>query len=110
VVLANDGEEALAAVENGGIDLILMDVQMPKMSGLEAAAVIRNLERGTARHVPIIAMTANAMKGDKERCIEAGMDGYVSKPIQADYLLEMVAQFTSSAGETIDTAQSTVPG
>ena len=106
VVLANDGEEAVTAAENGGIDLILMDVQMPKMSGLEAAAVIRNLERGTARHVPIIAMTANAMKGDKERCLEAGMDGYVSKPIQADYMLELIAQFTSSAGEAVTPLQA----
>jgi signal transduction histidine kinase/CheY-like chemotaxis protein len=110
VVLANDGEEAVAAVENGGIDLILMDVQMPKMSGLEAATAIRNRERGTARHVPIIAMTANAMKGDKERCLEAGMDGYVSKPIQAGYMLEMIAQFTSSTGEALDAPQSTVHG
>ena len=96
VVLVNDGEQALAAVENGGFDLILMDVQMPKMSGLEAAAAIRNRERGTTRHMPIIAMTANAMKGDKERCLEAGMDGYLSKPIQPAYVLEMIAQFTSS--------------
>jgi CheY-like chemotaxis protein len=104
VVLANDGEEAVAAAENGGFDLILMDVQMPKMSGLEAATAIRNRERGTARHVPIIAMTANAMKGDKERCLETGMDGYVSKPIQAGYLLETIAQFTSSAVDTFDAA------
>jgi signal transduction histidine kinase/CheY-like chemotaxis protein/streptogramin lyase len=105
VVVANDGEEAVGAVENGGFDLILMDVQMPKMSGLEAAAAIRNLERGSSRHLPIIAMTANAMKGDKVRYLEAGMDGYISKPIQGDCLLEMIAEFTSSAGEAMDTAQ-----
>jgi two-component system, sensor histidine kinase and response regulator len=93
------------ALENGGCDLVLMDVQMPKISGLEAAAAIRNLERGTSRHVPIIAMTANAMKGDEERCLEAGMDGYISKPIQADSLLGMIAEFTSSAGEAMEAAQ-----
>lgn len=108
--MANDGEEAVAAVENGGFDLILMDVQMPKMSGLEAAAVIRSREHGTVRHVPIVAMTANAMKGDKERGLEAGMDGYVSKPVQAGDMLEMIARFTSSTGEAPDAASSIVPG
>jgi len=68
-----------------------MDVQMPNMSGLEAAAAIRALERGTGKHVPIVAMTAHAMKGDEESCLKAGMDAYVSKPIQPGHLMEVIA-------------------
>lgn len=64
-------------------DLVLMDVQMPEMNGFEATQAIRERERGTGRHVPIVAMTAHAMKGDRERCLETGMDAYVSKPIRA---------------------------
>jgi CheY-like chemotaxis protein len=95
VSVANDGEEAVAAVKNGEFDVVLMDVQMPKMSGLEAAVAIRTLERGTGRHMPIVAMTAHAMKGDQERCLKAGMDGYVSKPIQIGHLLEAIARVTA---------------
>jgi signal transduction histidine kinase/CheY-like chemotaxis protein/streptogramin lyase len=104
VTVANDGVEAVAAARDGEFDVILMDVQMPNMGGLEAAAAIRTLERGTGRHVPIVALTAHAMKGDRERCLKAGMDGYVSKPIQADHLLEVMAQVTSPAGETAERA------
>jgi signal transduction histidine kinase/CheY-like chemotaxis protein len=104
VTVANDGVEAVAAAQNGEFDVILMDVQMPNMGGLEAAAAIRTLERGTGRHVPIVALTAHAMKGDQERCLEAGMDGYVSKPIQANHLLEVMAQVTSPADETAERA------
>ena len=70
-----------------------MDVQMPEMDGFEATAAIRRREQATGRHVPIIAMTAHAMKGDRERCLEAGMDGYVSKPIQARTLYEALERF-----------------
>jgi CheY-like chemotaxis protein len=100
VTVANDGRAALAAVQHGEFDVVLMDVQMPNMSGLEAAAAIRNLERGTGRHVPIVAMTAHAMKGDEEHCREAGMDGYVSKPIQPDHMMEVIARVTSPGAET----------
>jgi CheY-like chemotaxis protein len=82
-MLAKDGREALAAVERESFDVILMDVQMPEMSGLEAAAVIREREKATGRHVPIIAVTAHAMKGDRDRCLAAGMDGYLAKPLRA---------------------------
>jgi CheY-like chemotaxis protein len=91
VTVANDGQEAVAAVGNGEFDVVLMDVQMPNMSGLEAAAAIRALERGTGKHVPIVAMTAHAMKGDEESCLKAGMDAYVSKPIQPGHLMEVIA-------------------
>ena len=66
----------------GKFDVVLMDLQMPEFGGLEATAVIRKHEERTGAHVPIYALTAHAMKGDRERCIEAGMDGYLSKPIQ----------------------------
>jgi two-component system sensor histidine kinase/response regulator len=65
-----------------------MDVQMPEMDGLEAAATIRKKEKATGAHIPIVAMTAHAMKGDQERCFEAGMDAYISKPIQPQQLFE----------------------
>jgi signal transduction histidine kinase/DNA-binding response OmpR family regulator/ligand-binding sensor domain-containing protein len=100
VTLAKDGREAVEAVEKGEFDVVLMDVQMPNMSGLEATAAIRALERATGKRVPIVAMTAHAMKGDEDRCLEAGMDGYVSKPIRPGHLMEVIANVTSSGGET----------
>jgi CheY-like chemotaxis protein len=88
VVVANNGKAAIAALALQEFDVVLMDVEMPEMDGLEATAVIRVKERQAGKHVPIIAMTAHAMKGDRERCLEAGMDDYVSKPIRAQKLFE----------------------
>ena len=88
VVVANNGKAAIAALASQEFDVVLMDVEMPEMDGLEATAVIRVKERQAGKHVPIIAMTAHAMKGDRERCLEAGMDDYVSKPIRAQKLFE----------------------
>jgi len=90
VSVACDGEQALAALEESTFDLILMDVQMPKLDGFETTRAIRERELGTQLHRPIIAMTAYAMKGDREKCLAAGMDAYVSKPIRADELLEAI--------------------
>jgi CheY-like chemotaxis protein len=90
VVVASNGKEALAALEEQGFDLVLMDVQMPEMDGFEATAAIRGGEKATGRHIPIVAMTAHAMEGDRERCLEAGMDGYTSKPIRAKELSEAI--------------------
>ena len=104
VTVANDGLEAVAAVGNGEFDVVLMDVQMPNMSGLEAAAAIRALERGTGKHVPIVAMTAHAMKGDREICLAAGMDGYLSKPIKPGQLMEVIAGVVAPALETPESA------
>ena len=90
VTVARNGREAVAASEAGSFDLILMDVQMPEMDGLEATAAIRQREQTTGVRTPIVAMTAYALKGDKERCLEAGMDSYVAKPIRAQELLNAI--------------------
>ncbi len=89
VIVANNGREAVDRFETAAFDLILMDVQMPEMDGLEATRTIRGMETGDAR-IPIFAMTAHAMRGDREKCLEAGMDGYLSKPIQAQLLYSTV--------------------
>jgi CheY-like chemotaxis protein len=92
VTIVSNGREALAALQAGAFELVLMDVQMPDMDGFEATAAIRNWERATGHHVRIVAMTAHAMKGDKERCLAAGMDGYLSKPIDQRALYAAVEQ------------------
>src|SRR5258708_34510992 len=86
VTVAGNGREAGAAIEKEGFDAILMGIQMPEMDGFEATAKIRQQEKATGKRIPIIAMTAHALKGDEERCIEAGMDGYWSKPIRTSEL------------------------
>jgi CheY-like chemotaxis protein len=107
VVLANNGTEAVDALARQSFDVVLMDVQMPEMNGFEATAVIRRQEQATGLHVPIIAMTAHAMKGDRERCLEAGMDGYISKPIQPETLYAAVEGLALS--EPANTATEAVP-
>ena len=92
VVLVGDGREALAAFGRGPFDLVLMDVQMPDMDGFEATAAIRDLERGTGTHTTVFAMTAHALAGDRERCLAAGMDGYIAKPIRKEDLLGALAE------------------
>ena len=87
VTIADNGEKAVAMSDKEKFDLVLMDIQMPKMSGFEATAAIRQREQKTGGHVPIIAMTANAMAGDRENCLEAGMDDYVTKPIRYHLLI-----------------------
>ncbi|MBF0497328.1 MAG: response regulator, partial [Deltaproteobacteria bacterium] len=86
VVVAENGRKALTALEQGQFDLILMDIQMPEMDGLEATAIIREGEKKAGSHIPIVAMTAHAMKGDKEKCLDAGMDAYISKPVNPEEL------------------------
>jgi signal transduction histidine kinase/ligand-binding sensor domain-containing protein/CheY-like chemotaxis protein/HPt (histidine-containing phosphotransfer) domain-containing protein len=91
------GREALEALDRESFDLILMDVQMPEMDGLEATRSIRAREEGTGRRVPIVAMTAHAMKGDRERCLESGMDAYLAKPLRSQDLFDTLARLAPSA-------------
>ena len=95
VSVASNGREALDLLSRETVDLILMDIQMPEMGGVEAAAAIREKERATGGHIPIIALTAHAMKGDREKYLRAGMDGYVSKPIRRQELYDTIEQLTS---------------
>ncbi|HEX7375997.1 MAG TPA: response regulator, partial [Pirellulales bacterium] len=97
VRVVSNGREALEALAGGAFDVVLMDVQMPEMGGFEATAEIRRGERAAGGHVPIIAMTAHAMKGDRERCLEAGMDNYISKPVQAGRLCELLERMLEAA-------------
>jgi PAS domain S-box-containing protein len=93
VVVAGNGAEALAAMDEQDFDLVFMDVQMPEMDGLEATAVIRGKEKITGKHQPIIALTAHAMKGDREKCISGGMDGYLTKPIRPQELDDVLEDY-----------------
>jgi CheY-like chemotaxis protein len=90
VVVAGDGREALEKLKTADFDLVLMDVQMPVMGGFEATAAVREMEKGTGKHIPIVALTAHAVKGDRERCLAAGMDGYIGKPIHPEELFQQI--------------------
>jgi PAS domain S-box-containing protein len=90
VVTASNGRKARDLALRGGFDLMFMDVQMPKLNGYEATAQIRRAEKRSGRHLPIVAMTANAMKGDREKCLDAGMDDYLSKPLKLEDLLQSI--------------------
>ncbi|TKJ42190.1 hypothetical protein CEE37_00495 [candidate division LCP-89 bacterium B3_LCP] len=111
VTVANNGREAVEMFKKltpGGIDVILMDVQMPEMDGYEATISIRNLEKETGAHIPIIALTAHAMKGDRERCLHVGMDSVITKPIKTKVLYEVIEDTANSlqddgVGEVIGT-------
>ncbi len=107
VVLAEDGQEAveLHESETEPFDAILMDVQMPRLDGYAAASAIRKAERGTGEHIPIVAMTANALKGDREKCLAAGMDDYVAKPVRARELCAVLEKFAETVAEV-----GTAPG
>ncbi len=96
VVIANNGREAISALQEERFDVVLMDVEMPIMSGLEATATIRENEKATGEYTRIIAMTAHAVKGDRERFLAAGMDDYISKPIQPKELYAAVDHIRSS--------------
>ena len=92
VVVAGNGQEALAALAHETFALVLMDVQMSDMDGLATAAIMRQAEQATGAHIPIVALTAHAMPGDRERCLAAGMDAYLSKPLQSQQLLQVIEQ------------------
>ena len=97
VAVTCNGREALAAWAAAAFDVVLMDVQMPEMTGFEATEAIRRAERGTGRHTPIVAMTAHAMTGDRERCFASGMDSYVAKPVRAQDLLDSLQAIAAPA-------------
>jgi PAS domain S-box-containing protein len=100
VVVTSNGKEALAALQKGTYDLVLMDVQMPEMDGLEATRTIRGSERGTGFHQQIIALTAHAVIGDRERCLEAGMDGYLTKPLRPNELDQLLETYLHRAARS----------
>jgi two-component system sensor histidine kinase/response regulator len=102
VVTVNNGREAIETLADQDFDAVLMDVQMPEMDGLQATAAIRAGEEGTDRHLPILAVTAHALNGDREDCLGAGMDGYLAKPIQSAQLLQALAEVLSLARQTPD--------
>ncbi|WP_174239971.1 response regulator [Acidobacterium sp. S8] len=93
VTVVSNGREALGALEKNNYDLVLLDMQMPEMDGFEAVRILREKEKSTGKHQPVIAMTALAMAGDRERCMAAGMDGYLSKPIRPQELDETLDEF-----------------
>jgi CheY-like chemotaxis protein len=100
VTVAENGREAVEELKKRAFDLVLMDVQMPEVDGLEATAQIREREKSTGAHQRIIALTAHAMKGDRERCLAAGMDGYLTKPIRPKELDEMLAAHGAAMPES----------
>jgi len=108
VTVAGNGAEALTELAQGLFDLVLMDVQMPDVDGLEATRRIRRRERETGGHVPIIAMTAQALQGDRERCLQAGMDDYLSKPVRAHQLDEVIDRVLARLGPAPSSAEGQV--
>ncbi len=104
VAIAENGKEALQILQNGRFDVILMDVQMPEMDGFQATMAIREKEKISGEHIPIFAMTAHAMSGDREKCLAEGMDGYISKPINAEELLENLDKLVSQREVTYEKA------
>ena len=96
--MAHDGQEALECIEAKSFDLVLMDLRMPIVDGMEATRRIRQREQHTGRHLPIVAMTAQALKEDCARCLDAGMDGYLAKPVRKRELQQVLAQFSHRAG------------
>jgi CheY-like chemotaxis protein len=104
--ISANGREVLEMLSGRSFDLVLMDVQMPEMDGLQATAAIRKRERKTGRRQKIIALTANAMKGDEQRCLAAGMDGYLSKPIEVHRLDEVLRQTEAECAGSLEACAS----
>jgi CheY-like chemotaxis protein len=109
VTIAGNGQIALQRLAEEDFDLVAMDMQMPIMDGLEATEKIRATEKKTGRHVPIVAMTANAFEEDRERCRQAGMDGYIAKPVSSK-LIEMEIARVMAAQEKVEKLEVRVPG
>ncbi|HTT32763.1 MAG TPA: response regulator [Methylomirabilota bacterium] len=105
VVVTANGQEALAALDKSTFDLVLMDVQMPEMDGFEATAAIRQKEKTNGQRLPIVALTAHAMKGDREKCLAAGMDGYLSKPLRPQELDEVLDLYLARSVEDLNQSE-----
>jgi CheY-like chemotaxis protein/HPt (histidine-containing phosphotransfer) domain-containing protein len=105
VLVAANGREAVAHFKENSFDAILMDVQMPEMDGFEATAAIRAMEAERGGHIPIVALTAHALKGDRERCLAAGMDGYLSKPVQPRVLAQALQEASSGTASAVAVAK-----
>jgi CheY-like chemotaxis protein len=101
VAIAENGQEALRMLEKESYDLVLMDVQMPVMDGLEATAKLRESEKSGDKHLPVVALTARAMKGDVELCLSAGMDDYLVKPIRVPDLEEILAKYARTLRQPV---------
>ncbi|MHB8056152.1 MAG: response regulator, partial [Candidatus Aminicenantales bacterium] len=110
VTVANNGAEVLELMDKEKFDLILMDIQMPKMDGYQATAAIRDKEIGTEKHMPIVAMTAHAMKGDREKCLESGMDDYISKPLKPYDLLKKIEYVVNRFKKELKIIEKRAPG
>ena len=109
VVVAANGREVLAALGKESYDLVFMDIQMPDMDGIEATAAIREKEKTSGTHQLVIALTAHAMKGDQERCFNAGMDDYLAKPIQPQELDGLLEKYVRHRKETASTGEKHLP-
>jgi CheY-like chemotaxis protein/HPt (histidine-containing phosphotransfer) domain-containing protein len=116
VTIATTGREAVEALSKAAFDLVFMDIHMPEMGGLDAAAEIRRQEAGSGRHLPIVAMTANVIKGVQRTCLDAGMDDYVSKPVSGDGIAKVISKLLPADGQAPDqqdrpaTRQRSAPG
>jgi len=108
VIVVNNGQEALEALTEQQFDLVLMDIQMPVMGGFEATACIRERERATGEHLPIVAVTANDMRGTRSQYLAAGFDDYVPKPVQTEELLQVMARVVSEVKIVTEFAASTI--
>jgi two-component system, sensor histidine kinase and response regulator len=95
VVLVADGRQAIEALNQESFDLVLMDAQMPEMDGMEATTIIREKEKKNGKHQPIVALTAHALTGDRDRCLTAGMDGYLTKPIRPQELDQILDSYVN---------------
>jgi two-component system sensor histidine kinase/response regulator len=109
ITMVRNGREALDALDASPFDMVLMDVQMPEMDGFEATAAIRERESETGGHIPLVAITAHAMRGDRERCLQAGFDGYVSKPVQFKELFDTIDQLAPAQDGTVK-RRTPIPG
>ena len=109
MTVAQNGSEAIAFFEQQEFDLLLMDVQMPEMDGLQATAAIREKETPSDHRIPIIALTAHAMPEDRDRCLAAGMDGYVTKPISQQALQDAIESFVNDSRSHMENYSEDVP-